>query len=390
MPKFDDLSRSLVAFDQDSTLVAVIEMGSASWLVGGFVPGLTKDPMKKFSPDAPALLKLLDGWREKAAAAGHAINRICVAFEAGRDGFWLARWLGERGIEAYVIHATSIPVSREHRRAKSDRLDLGLLKRSFLGWLRGERKHCSMAAIPTREEEDGKRLLRERETLTGEATRLVNRLKSLLVLHGIHKFNVKLKKAAEKLAGLKTPAGEPLPPLMLAELQRAFERLRLVKQQIAAIDKAQRLELTEAPQAGLNSMILILARVFGVGLMTAESLVREVLSRNMRDRRALARYAGLTGSPDESGKKRREQGLAKAGNGRVRRMLMQLSWRMLVHQPESALVQWYRARTKDGRSPTRKVMIVALARKLLIALWELVTTGKVPEGMKLHPAQVAA
>lgn len=390
MPKFNDLSRSLVAFEQDSTLVAVIEMGSASWLVGGFVPGLSKDPMKKLSPDAPALLKLLDGWREKALAKGHALKRVCIAFEAGRDGFWLARWLNERGIEAYVIHATSIPVSREHRRAKSDRLDLGLLKRSFLGWLRGEPKHCSMAAIPTREEEDGKRLLRERETLTGEVTRLVNRLKSLLALHGVHTFNVKRKKAAENLAGLKTPAGEPLPPVMLAELQRAFERLHLVKQQIAAIDKAQRQQLAEAPQAGLNPMILILARVFGVGLMTAESLVREVLSRNMRDRRALARYAGLTGAPDESGKKRREQGLAKAGNGRVRRMLMQLSWRLLKHQPESALVQWYRARTKDGRGQTRKVMIVALARKLLIALWELVTTGKVPEGMKLHPAQVAA
>jgi transposase len=390
MPKFNDLSRSLVAFEQDSTLVAVIEMGSANWLVGGFVPGLSKDPMKKLSPDAPALLKLLDSWREKALAKGRALKRICIAFEAGRDGFWLARWLNERGIEAYVIHATSIPVSREHRRAKSDRLDLGLLKRSFLGWLRGEPKHCSMAAIPTREEEDGKRLLRERETLTGEVTRLVNRLKSLLALHGIRTFNVKRKKAAESLAGLKTPAGEPLPPVMLGELQRAFERLRLVKQQIAAIDKAQRQKLAEAPQAGLNPMILILARVFGVGLMTAESLVREVLSRNMRDRRALARYAGLTGSPDESGRKRREQGLAKAGNGRVRRMLMQLSWRLLKHQPGSALVQWYRARTKDGRGQTRKVMIVALARKLLIALWELVTTGKVPEGMKLHPAQVAA
>src|SRR5215212_6439454 len=348
MPKFNDLSRSLVAYDQDSTLVAVIEMGSASWLVGGLVAGLSKEPLKKLVPDAAALLKLLYDWREKAVTGGHAINRICVAFEAGRDGFWLARWLREREIEAYVIHATSIPVSREHRRAKSDRLDLGLLKRSFLGWLRGEIKHCSMAAIPTREEEDGKRLLRERETLTGEATRLVNRLKSLLVLHGIHNFNVKRKKAAQNLAGLKTPAGEPLPPHMLAELQRAFERLRLVRQQIAAIDKTQRQELAEAPQAGLNPMILVLARVFGVGLMTAESLVREVLSRNMRDRRALARYAGLTGSPDESGKKRREQGLAKAGNGRIRRALIQLAWRLLRHQPESALVKWYRARTADG------------------------------------------
>jgi transposase len=175
----------------------------------------------------------------------------------------------------------------------------------------------------------------------------------------------------------------------LAELKRTFERLRLAKQQIAEIDERQERRLEEAPQAGLNPMILILARVFGVGRMTAEALVREVLYRPMRDRRAVARYAGLTGSPDESGKKRREQGLAKAGNGRVRRTLIQLAWRLLKHQPDSALVKWYRERTADGRGDTRKVMIVALARKLLVAFWELVTTGKVPEGMKLHPAQLA-
>jgi transposase len=389
MPKFNDLSRSLVAFDQDSTLVAVIEMSSASWLVGGLVPGLSREPRKKLSPDPQALLRLLHQWCAEAAKAGHAIERICVAYEAGRDGVWLARWLRDQGIEAHVIHPTSIPVSREHRRAKSDRLDLGLLQRGFLGWLRGERKHCSMVAIATREEEDGKRPLRERESLTAEATRLVNRMKSLLAVHGIRNFNVKLKKAGEKLSALKTAAGEALPPEALAELQRTVERLRLAKQQIAEIDARQERRLEEAPQAGLNPMILILARVFGVGQMTAEALVREVLYRPMRDRRAVARYAGLTGSPDESGKKRREQGLAKAGNGRVRRMLIQLAWRLLRHQPESALVKWYRERTADGRGDTRKVMIVALARKLLVAFWELVTTGKVPEGMKLHPAQLA-
>jgi len=389
MPKFNDLSRSLVAFDQDSTLVAVIEMGSASWLVGGLVPGLSREPRKKLATEPLALLKLLYRWRDEAVKAGQAIKRICVAYEAGRDGVWLARWLREQGIEAHVIHPTSIPVSREHRRAKSDRLDLGMLQRGFLGWLRGERKHCSMVAIPTREEEDGKRPLRERETLTADTTRLVNRMKSLLAVQGIGNFNVKLKKAGEKLLELKTAAGEALPPEALAELQRTFERLRLAKQQIAEIDKRRGRRLAEAPQAGLNPMILILARVFGVGGMTAESLVREVLYRNLRDRRAVARYVGLTGSPDESGKKRREQGLAKAGNGRVRRMLIQLAWRLLKHQPESALVKWYRARTADGRRDTRKVMIVALARKLLVAFWELVTTGKVPEGMKLHPAQVA-
>ena len=389
MPKFNDLSRSLVAFDQDSTLVAVIEMSSASWLVGGLVPGLSREPRKKLSPDPQALLRLLHQWCAEAAKAGHAIERICVAYEAGRDGVWLARWLRDQGIEAHVIHPTSIPVSREHRRAKSDRLDLALLQRGFLGWLRGERKHCSMVAIATREEEDGKRPLRERESLTAETTRLVNRMKSLLAVHGIRNFKVKLKKAGEKLSALKTAAGEALPPEALAELKRTFERLRLAKQQIAEIDARQERRLEEAPQVGLNPMILILARVSGVGRMTAEALVREVLYRPMRDRRAVARYAGLTGSPDESGKKRREQGLAKAGNGRARRMLIQLAWRLLRHQPESALVKWYRERTADGRGDSRKVMIVALARKLLVAFWELVTTGKVPEGMKLHPAQVA-
>jgi transposase len=389
MPKFDDLSRSLAALEQDSTLVAVIEMSSTGWLVGGLVPGLRREPRKKLAPEAPRLLQLLERWRAEAAQAGRAIERVCVAYEAGRDGVWLARWLRERGIEAHVIHPTSIPVSREHRRAKSDRLDLGLLQRAFLGWLRGERKHCSMVAIPGRAEEDSKRPLRERETLTAERTRLVNRMTSLLTLHGICTFNVKLKKAQEKLAELKTATGEALPPAAEAELRRMLARLALVREQIAAIDKERRQRLAAAPRAGLNPMILLLAKVFGVGLLTAETLVHEVLYRKLRDRRAVARYAGLTGSPDESGKKRREQGLAKAGNGRVRRMLIQLAWRLLKHQPESALVQWYRQRTADHRRDTRKVMIVALARKLLVAFWELVTTGTMPAGMRLHPAPVA-
>lgn len=383
----NDFSRSLTAFDQDSTLVAVIEMGSLGWLVGGQVPGLSRTPRKKLQTDPTSLLSLLYRWRDEAVAAGRAIERICVAYEAGRDGFWLAHWLIEHDVEVHVIHPTSVPVTREHRRAKSDRLDLGLLQRSFLGWLRGERGHCGMVAIPTREEEDGKCPLRERERLTGEVTALSNRIKSALVRHGIGKFNVKLKKAAEKLRELKTPSGEALPPRTLADLQRTLVRLQLAKAQMAEIDKQRSQQIAAAPKAGVNPLILILARVFGVGLLTAESLVREVLYRNLRDRRAVARYAGLTGSPDESGKRRREQGLAKAGNGRVRRVLIQLAWRMLKHQPDSALVQWFRTRTSDGRRITRKVMIVALARKLLVAFWELVTTGQVPEGMKLRSVE---
>jgi transposase len=386
MPKFDDLSRSLVALDQDSTLIAVIELSHSSWLVGGMIPGVDREPLKKLAADPEALLRLLYRWRDQAAAKGRAIARICVAYEAGRDGFWLARWLRTRDIECHVIHPTSVSVSREHRRAKSDRLDIGLLKRSFLGWLRGEKKHCSMAAVPTREEEDGKRPLRERERLVSEATRLVNRMKGLLALHGIAKFDVRTKTAPQQLRAVLTAEGELLPPNTLAELLRAHERLQQIQAQIDAIESAQRQRLRDNPEAGLHPMIRLLARVYGLGLGTAELLVREALSRPLRDRRAVARYAGATGAPDESGSKRHEQGLAKAGNARVRRALIQLAWRFLRHQPDSALAKWFRQRTQDGRRTTRKTMIVALARKLLIALWELVTTGLVPAGVRMHAA----
>src|SRR5205823_4480371 len=194
------------------------------------------------------------------------------------DGFWLARWLKARGIEAYVIHAASIAVSREHRRAKTDRLDTELLKRAVLGWLRGERDHCKMVAIPTIKDEDAKRPNRERD--------------------------------------------------------RQIEEARL-----------QRIE--QAPSDGSHAMVRLLARVIGVGIETADMLVHEVLSRNMRDRRAVARYAGLTGSPDESGRRRREKGLARSGNARVRRGMIQLAWRFLLHQKNSALTKWFRSRTEN-------------------------------------------
>src|SRR6266853_4405122 len=173
---------------QDSTLIAVIEMSLSSWLVAGIVPGVERQPLKKLAVDESALLKLLNRWREEAEKAGRRIERITVAFEAGRDGFWLARWLRARGIEAHVIHASSVAVSREHRRAKTDRLDTELLKRAFLGWLRGERDHCKMVTIPSIKEEDAKRPNRERESLVGEQTRIVNRMKAALVRLGIRGF----------------------------------------------------------------------------------------------------------------------------------------------------------------------------------------------------------
>ena len=178
MPQPNDLSRSLVALDQNSTIIAVVELSHSSWLVGGVVPGIERQPRKKLEPSPERLLALLHRWRDEAVRAGRTITRIALAFEAGRDGFWLARWLEARGVEAHVIHASSLAVSREHRRAKTDRLDTELLKRGFLGWLRGERGHCSMARVPTIAEEDAKRPNRERDGLVGERTRIVNRIKS--------------------------------------------------------------------------------------------------------------------------------------------------------------------------------------------------------------------
>jgi transposase len=197
--KRNDLSRFLIAFDQASTLVAVAELSLGNWLVAGLVPNLVRQPLKKLRSDPEALLGLLLRWRDQATKAGGRIKRIVLAFEAGRDGFWLAHWLRARGIEVYVIHPASIPVSREHRRAKTDRLDAGLLMRAVLGWLRGEAKHCSMAAIPSITEEDARRPTRERETLVREQTRAVNRIKSTLIRFGIRTFKVKLRQASKHL-----------------------------------------------------------------------------------------------------------------------------------------------------------------------------------------------
>jgi transposase len=386
MQKPNDLSRCLAALEQDSTLIAVIEMGVTSWLVAGLVPGIDRHPLKKLEVNEEALLRLLQRWRNEAVRGGHPIKRIAVAFEAGRDGFWLARWLRLRGIEAYVIHPASVAVPREHRRAKTDRLDTELLKRAFVGWLRGETDHCSMAEIPTLEEEDAKRANREREHLVGERTRIISRLKNCLARLGIRIFKPTLRKAPERLASLRTPEGAPVPPNTLAELKRDMAHLRFVNDQIKEIEEARLARLQQAPKTRAHAAMHLLARIHGIGIETADMLTNEVLLRNLRDRRAVARYAGITGSPDESGKKRREKGLARAGNARVRRGMVQLAWRFLRFQPNSALAQWYKARTADARSGTRKTMIVALARKLLIALWRLVTTGEIPAGVTLRAA----
>jgi transposase len=212
-------------------------------------------------------------------------------------------------------------------------------------------------------------------------------VKASLARLGIRGFRPNLAQASSRLEALRTPEGAAVPANTLAEMRRDMDRLRFVKQQIKEIETTRAKRLAGALNDQRHTMVRLLAQVVGVGIETADMLEQEVFSRNIRDRKALARYAGLTGAPDESGKRRRERGLAKAGNARVRRGMIELAWgHLVVQQKASALTAWYRKRTSDARGGTRKTMIVALARKLLIALWRLVTTGETPAGLLLRAA----
>nr|WP_292636807.1 transposase [Mesorhizobium sp.] len=228
----------------------------------------------------------------------------------------------------------------------------------------------------------------ERQTLVGEQTRLINRIKAILARFGIRSFRLSLRNGADRLIAIRIAEGTPLPDNTRAELHRLLERLDLLRAQIRTIegDRLRRLAAAPAAPEGPHAMVRLIARVIGVGVETADMLVHEILSCGLRDRRAVARYARLTGSPDESGQRRREKGLARAGSARVRHGRIQLAWRFLLFQKDSALARWFQARMADGRKATRKTMIVALARKLMIALWRLVTTGEAPQGVSLRAA----
>ena len=387
---YDHAPKPPGSLDPATTITAVVELSKRTWLVGGHVPGLERRPLKKTEDRAAGLLRILTNWRKRAEQAGRSIAHIVVAFEAGRDGFWLARWLRRTGIEAFVIHPSSIPVPRGAR-VKTDRIDTGMLLRAFSAWLRGEPDACRMVAIPAREEEDLRRPSRERAELVTERTRLRNRIRSLLTVHGLSEINPNSPATFRKLEQLRTAEGEPLPPHARVEIARLFERLALVKNQIKVIEadyarrtvENKRVEGEHSFAAQARRRFQQLVTVTGMGAATAATLVAEVFMRSFADRRALARFVGLTGTPDESGSRRRDRGLMKAGSKRVRHIMIQLAWRMLYHQPNAGLVQWYRDRVAKANGAGRKTFIVALARKLLIALWRFVQSGQVPEGMRL-------
>jgi transposase len=387
MPKQFDPHHAATAFQHDSTLAVALELSGKSWEAGAVVPGVGRRPRRRLQArDLAELLRSIERWKVEAAKANHLVQRVVLTYEAGRDGFWIARYLLAQEIEVHVMHPASIPVDRRNRRPKSDRIDLDMLLRTFLAWLRGEPRVCSMVRIPSEAEEDLRRPGRERERLLNERLQLENRVENLLCLHGVSGFKPRLKKAAERLEQIRDFAGAPLPPHIMAELRRLMERHQLASQQLRNIEAARDrvAEVTEPDQA--ERMIQILIRIVGLGAETATLLVRELFCRSFRDRRALANFVGLTGTPFKSGGMDHEQGIGKNGNAHVRRIMMQLSWRWLRFQPDSTLTRWFDERTGGAKGRIRKVMIVAVARKLLIALWRYVETGEVPAGARILPA----
>lgn len=377
-------SNSAEAVHYDTTLVLAIELSSKTWVLAAQVPGLPKIKAKRtIEPDKLALQSAIDAYQVRAVAAGYSVDRVIVTYEAGWSGFWLARWLIEKGIEVHVVQPSSVPVDRRMRRAKSDGIDADLLLRTLLAWLRGEPRVCSMVPIPDEADEDARRCVRERTELVSERVGLANRIGAVLATLGIDGYNPLLQSRRRRLADLRTGLGEPIPPNALAKIERLLSRLELVLAQIADLER-DRDAVAESPASdGASKMIQQLCSLRGIGVQSATVLVRV---RRFANGKALGSYAGLTATPYSSGGIEREQGIGKAGNRRLRTVMVELAWLWQRYQPGSAQVVWFRERTGSTGRRVRKVMVVALARKLLIALWRFVTDGVVPEGATMKPA----
>ena len=362
------------------TLFASLELSKSKWLVTINSPG-----SEKFSKhvveggDSVCLLDLLSRSRAKAAQRLGLMVGTTVIQEAGLDGFWIHRLLLANGIESHVVDAASIAVDRRHRRAKTDAIDGETLLRTLMAWARGERRVCSMVRVPTPEEEDRRRLTRERATLLKERIQHTNRIKGLLSGQGVRDYDPLGRDRFERLEALRTGDGRPLPPTLRAEIRRELDRVELVMTQLASVERA-RDGLVRTEAVARNNPTAQLLKLKGVGPEFASLLWLEALFRNFGNRRQVAAYAGLAPSPWQSGSVERDQGISKSGNRRVRHTMIELAWFWLRHQPESALSRWFEARVGARRGRIRRIAIVALARKLLVALWRYVTQGVVPEG----------
>jgi transposase len=375
------------AYDHVTTIVAVLELSGKSWLFGAVAPGVGRRSKRSIEArDVGGVVKALEQLKVEAGKAGFPVTRVVLGFEAGRDGFWIARALQREGIEVYVMHPASIAVERAGRRAKSDRIDLDILLGTLLGWLRGEPRRCTMAPIPTEAEEDMREPGRRREAIVAARLKVENQIGSLLIRFGIADFKPRLKKAEQKLAELKTVDGRPLPQNTMDSLQRLMAQQRLLSQQLKEIETARSQVVAAANPDRVEKMIQTLVAIVGLGVETATVLAQEVFARKFRDRKALASFLGLTGTPYNSGGSRREQGISKKGNPRVRRIITQLTWRWIKFQPESVLARWFHERVGGAKGRIKKIMAIALARKLLVALWRFVETGEIPQGARLTAA----
>jgi transposase len=371
---------------QFGAIFVSLELSRSTWLITSLSPG-AGEKMSRHSvkaSDTAELLKLFADLKRKAAARTGESYPIITIQEAGLEGFWLHRVLQQDGIESHVVDPASIATSRRRRRAKTDRLDGEALLRALLAYKRGEPRVCAMVAAPSPEEEDRRRLSRERRTLIAERIVHVNRIKGLLFAQGISDYVPLRRNRRTRLEALRTGDGRELPPYLKAQLSRELGRLELLLTQIEAVEAEQDALLAAAakPGTGTTEPMAMLSTLKAMGPNFSVILWSEAFYRQFSNRRQVAAYAGLAATPWRSGGIEREQGVSKAGNPRLRTTMIQLAWLWVRHQPQSALTLWFKANSQRGS----KRMIVALARKLLVALWKYVTHGVVIEGAVMKSA----
>jgi transposase len=373
----------------ENRVLIAIELSVSSWFVAVRLPGSEKSRLHRVEGgDTTALLALISDLRSRAETKLRQAVDVACCFEAGRDGFWLHRLLTAHGAIAYVLEPTSILVNRRARRAKTDRLDAEGMLRVLAAWLGGDRQVCSIVSVPTPEDEDAKRPHREREHLVQERQRLENRMEALLFTQGI-RGRPSLRSWERDIVKLRTGDGRALPCLMQAELNRLRRRLVLILELIHEMEAERAKALAAKVDDAMIRKIADLQRIRGIGANFSTVLVREVLYRSFANRRQLASYVGIAPMPYQSGGMDRDRSISRAGNPRARTTLIQLAWLWLRYQPGSALSDWFRGRVGTLQGRTRRIAIVAMARKLLIVLWRYVETGVLPDGVELRAMEEA-
>jgi transposase len=382
------IAEPALLLDLRTTLVVAVEVSKSAWVIAAHVPGLQGTKIKqRLEPRADALIGAMAQLRQRAAGKGNVVERTVAAYESGYSGFWLARVLRRAGIEVQVIQPVSVPVDRRARRAKTDAIDVDLLLRTCLAFLRGEPRVCSMVPVPEEADEDARHPGREREELVAERIALTNRIGAILTTLGVEGYDPLRRDRRRRLGQLRTALGGPLPANAEARILRMLDRLELVLGQISVLEAQRDAVLEQAERTGAAAaMIRRLAGLRGVGVQTATTLVREGFVRSFRSAKALGSYAGLVGTPFASGGIDREQGITKAGNRRLRTAVVETAWLWLRYQPGSGLAVWFRHRLGEAGGRMRKVLVVALARKLLIALWRFAVQGLVPQGASARTA----